>query len=386
MIVGISGYVGNKLTGIGRVLIEILKRIAPINENDKYILFKNYDFHEYDELANFKNITLVDINVSKNSPLKNILWHQWQFQMLQRKYKCDLAYIPNFSLLLWKRIPTIVTIHDLIEFNIPDKFSKLRMMYRKIIDPLMVRNSSYITTVSECSKNDIIKYCGAEEKKIKVITNAADQKRFRLYDRKIIDSVLNKHGLKYQSYFLFVGTIDYPGKNIMSVIKSYELLKKEKNIEEKLVIIGKNGFNSKVIYDYVNESPCKDSIIFTGYLEDSELPLLYAGCKIFLYLSLYEGFGLPVLEAMSCGVPVICPNTSCFPEVVGNLEISVSPLDIKQIKEKIDLLITNEDYYKTIAQKSYERASYFSWEKSAQEYYITFKKFTTNNNNDKHRK
>lgn len=165
MIVGISGYVGNKLTGIGRVLIEILKRIAPINENDKYILFKNYDFHEYDELANFKNITLVDINVSKNSPLKNILWHQWQFQMLQRKYKCDLAYIPNFSLLLWKRIPTIVTIHDLIEFNIPDKFSKLRMMYRKIIDPLMVRNSSYITTVSECSKNDIIKYCGAEEKK-----------------------------------------------------------------------------------------------------------------------------------------------------------------------------------------------------------------------------
>jgi glycosyltransferase involved in cell wall biosynthesis len=381
MIVGISGYVGNKLTGIGRVLIEILKRIAPINKNDKYILFKNYDFHEYDELANFKNITLVDINVSKNSPLKNILWHQWQFQMLQRKYKCDLAYIPNFSLLLWKRIPTIVTIHDLIEFNIPDKFSKLRMMYRKIIDPLMVRNSSYITTVSECSKNDIIKYCGAEEKKIKVITNAADQKRFRLYDRKIIDSVLNKHGLKYQSYFLFVGTIDYPGKNIMSVIKSYELLKKEKNIEEKLVIIGKNGFNSKVIYDYVNESPCKDSIIFTGYLEDSELPLLYAGCKIFLYLSLYEGFGLPVLEAMSCGVPVICPNTSCFPEVVGNLEISVSPLDIKQIKEKIDLLITNEDYYKTIAQKSYERASYFSWEKSAQEYYITFKKFTTNNKN-----
>ncbi len=379
MIVGISGYVGNKLTGIGRVLIEILKRIAPINENDKYILFKNYDFHDYDELVNFKNITLVNINISKNSPLKNILWHQWQFQMLQRKYKCDLAYIPNFSLLLWKRIPTVVTIHDLIEFNIPNKFSKLRMMYRKIIDPLMVRNSNYITTVSECSKNDIIKYCGAEEKKIKVITNAADRKRFRLYDRKTIDSVLNKHGLKYQSYFLFVGTIDYPGKNIMSVIKSYEILKKEKNIEEKLVIIGKNGFNSKFIYDYVNESPCKDSIIFTGYLEDSELPLLYAGCKIFIYLSLYEGFGLPVLEAMSCGVPVICSNTSCFPEVIGDLEVSVPPLDTKRIKEKIDLLITNKNYYKTIAQKSYERASYFSWEKSALEYYNTFKKFTTNN-------
>ena len=374
MIVGISGYVGTKLTGIGRVLIEVLKRIANINENDEYILFKNFDFYDYNELANIRNIKLVDINISKNSPLKNIIWHQWAFQMLQKQYKCDIAYIPNFSLLIWKIIPTVVTIHDLIEFNVPGKFSKLRMVYRKIIDPLMVRNSNYITTVSECSKKDIIKFCGAKEDKIKVITNAVDQKRFKLYDKETIDKVLNRHNLEYQSYFLFVGTIDYPGKNIMSIIKAYELLKSTKGVKEKLVIIGKNGFNAKIIYDYVNQSTYKESIIFTGYLEDSELPLLYAGCKIFIYLSLYEGFGLPVLEAMSCGVPVICSNTSCFPEVIGDLDVLVSPLDIKQIKE---------DYYKTIAQESYKRAGHFSWEKSAQEYYNVFKNITINKRYDK---
>lgn len=315
--------------------------------------------------------------------IKNIIWHQWAFQMLQKQYKCDIAYIPNFSLLIWKIIPTVVTIHDLIEFNVPGKFSKLRMVYRKIIDPLMVRNSNYITTVSECSKKDIIKFCGAKEDKIKVITNAVDQKRFKLYDKETIDKVLNRHNLEYQSYFLFVGTIDYPGKNIMSIIKAYELLKSTKGVKEKLVIIGKNGFNAKIIYDYVNQSTYKESIIFTGYLEDSELPLLYAGCKIFIYLSLYEGFGLPVLEAMSCGVPVICSNTSCFPEVIGDLDVLVSPLDIKQIKEKIELLISNKDYYKTIAQESYKRAGHFSWEKSAQEYYNVFKNITINKRYDK---
>ena len=373
MIIGISGYVGTKLTGIGRVLIEMLKRVAYINNEDKYIVFKNFDFHDYDELKNINNIKLVDINVSKNSPLKNIIWHQWKFQMLQKKYKCDIAYIPNFSLLLWKRIPTIVTIHDLIEFNIPDKFSKPRMMYRKVIDPLMVHNSDYITTVSECSKNDIIKFCGAKEDKIKVITNAADRDRFKLYDKRTVETVIHKYNLEYQSYFLFVGTIDYPGKNIMSAIKAYELLRNEKPIKEKLVIIGKNGFNANIIYDYVNKSPYKDSIIFTGYIEDLELPLLYAGCKIMIYLSLYEGFGLPVLEAMSCGVPVICSNTSCFPEVIGNLDISVPPLDIKQIKEKIASLISDNNYYRMISNKCYERANNFSWEKSAQEYYNVFR-------------
>lgn len=182
MIVGISGYVGNKLTGIGRVLIEVLNTIAPINTKDQYILFKNYDFTDYEVLKKHENIKIININVSKNSAIKNIIWHQWGFQKLQKAYNCDVAYIPNFSLLIWKRIPTIVTIHDLIEFNVPNKFSKLRMMYRKVIDPMMVHNSTFITSVSECSKKDIIKYCKAKDSKIQVIPNAADRNRFKLLE------------------------------------------------------------------------------------------------------------------------------------------------------------------------------------------------------------
>ena len=376
MKVAISGYVGTKLTGIGRVLIEVLNEMAPMNLNDEYILFKNFDFEDYDVLKKHHNIKIIDIKVSKYNSLKNILWHQWSFQKLQKKYKCDVAYIPNFSLLLWKRIPTIVTIHDLIEFNVPNKFSKLRMMYRKVIDPLMVKNSTFITSVSECSKRDIIKFCNADPKKIKVIPNAADRKRFKLYDEHTVTICLNKYGLTNKGYCLFVGTIDYPGKNIMSALEAYVSLKKIYGIREKMVIVGKKGFNSGVIYDFVNSSEYKDDIIFTGYLPDEDLPLLYSGAKVMIYLSYYEGFGLPVLEAMSCGIPVVCSNTSCFPEVIGEIPVGVSPTSITEIEGKLYKLIIDEKFNAEIAQQCYKRAELFSWEKAAKMYYDIFREYS----------
>jgi glycosyltransferase involved in cell wall biosynthesis len=376
MTVGISGYVGNKLTGIGRVLIEILNELASLNRDDEYILFKNFDFNDYDVLKRHCNIRFVDINISKDSSIKNILWHQWNFQKLQKKYKCDIAYIPNFSLLVWKRIPTIVTIHDLIEYNVKNKFSKARMMYRKMIDPLMVKNSTFITTVSECSKHDIIKFCNAKEKNIAVIPNAADGNRFKKYAAEVVDSCLKKFNLIRKGYVLFVGTIDYPGKNIMSAIEGYEHLREKHDIKEKLVIVGKDGFNAQVIYDHVNQSKFKNDIIFTGYISDDDLPLLYSGAKVMIYLSLYEGFGLPVLEAMSCGTAVLSSNTSCFPEVIGDIDVGVAPTDIDAMEKKLYQLIADDNYNKKIAEQCYERSKLFSWKESAKKYYEIFKKYS----------
>ena len=127
MVVGISGYVGNRLTGIGRVLVNVVRELAAQNPDDIYYIFKNDDFDGFRPLEDKANIRLVNIGVSKESGIKNLLWHQRGFQKLLKKYSCDLAYIPNFSLLLWKVVPTVVTIHDLIEFNVPGKFGKMRM-------------------------------------------------------------------------------------------------------------------------------------------------------------------------------------------------------------------------------------------------------------------
>jgi len=376
MRIGISGYIGNELTGIGRVLIEVLKELAPINKEDEYIIYTNYDFNEYDVLGKlFSNIKIIKYNVSKNNPIKNIVWHQYGFQKQLKTNGCSLAYIPNFSLLLWKNVPTVVTIHDLIEFNVANKFSKLRMMYRKIIDPLMVNNSTFIITVSECSKKDIIKYCDGKEDKILVIPNAADRNKFKKYPIDTIDKCLDRYGLKRNEFFLFVGTIDYPGKNIKVVLEAFFNLKKKNSIKEKLVIIGKKGHNSQVIYNYVNGSEYKNDVIFTGYLPDKDLPLFYSGAKIMIYLSLYEGFGLPVLEAMFCGTAVICSNTSCFPEVVGQLDVCVSPTNVKAVENKILEIASDSSYREKLADECYLRADQYSWKASAQLYHNIFEKY-----------
>ena len=374
MIIGISGYVGNRLTGIGRVLINILSELAKQYPEDKYVLFRNFDFKEYDNLTQYQNIEIVDVPYTKESGLKNILWHQWLFQKLLKKYKCDIAYIPNFTLLLWKTIPTIVTIHDLIEYNVPDKFSKARMFYRKqVCHPLMAKKSNHILTVSISSYKDIISYLGVKPSKLTLTLNATDRNVFKKYSKEKIIPAIKKYNLEYKKYLLFVGTIDFPGKNIKTIIEAFFNLRSKNELNGiKLVIIGKNGFNSKVIYDFVNASPFKDEVIFTGYLNDDDLPKYYAGATIMLYLSLFEGFGLPVLEAMSCATPVICSNTSCFPEIVEELDVKVPPTDVNAVEEKILKILSNTIYYEILSQRCYEKSLKYSWTESARVYHNVF--------------
>ena len=374
MIIGISGYVGNRLTGIGWVLINILSELAKQYPEDKYVLFRNFDFKEYDNLTQYQNIEIVDVPYTKESGLKNILWHQWLFQKLLKKYKCDIAYIPNFTLLLWKTIPTIVTIHDLIEYNVPDKFSKARMFYRKqVCDPLMAKKSNHILTVSKSSYKDIISYLGVKPSKLTLTLNATDRNVFKKYSKEKIIQAIKKYNLEYKKYLLFVGTIDFPGKNIKTIIEAFFNLRSKNELNGiKLVIIGKNGFNSKVIYDFVNASPFKDEVIFTGYLNDDDLPKYYAGATIMLYLSLFEGFGLPVLEAMSCATPVICSNTSCFPEIVEELDVKVPPTDVNAVEEKILKILSNTIYYEILSQRCYEKSLKYSWTESARVYHNVF--------------
>ena len=380
MIIGISGYVGNRLTGIGRVLIAVVDELAKQHPGDKYIIFRNFDFKAYDCLSHYSNVELVDVPYTKESTAKNILWHQWLFQKLLKKYHCDLAYIPNFTLLLWKAVPTIVTIHDLIEYNVPDKFSKARMLYRKgVCDPLMAKRSDHILTVSQSSYNDIVKYLGVKPEKITLTLNATDKDFFKKYDLKAVENAISEYNLEYKEYLLFVGTIDYPGKNIKTVIEAFFNLRSQGQFEgKKLVIIGKDGFNSQVIYDFVNNSPFKDEVIFTGYLNDEDLPKYYAGAAIMLYLSFFEGFGLPVLEAMSCATPVICANTSCFPEIVEELDVMVDPTDVKATEEKIQKILGSQEYYDEMSRKCYEKSQKYSWEESAKEYHRAFERILKN--------
>lgn len=374
--IAVSGYIGKKKTGIGRVLENILLNMAILDKSIKYYLFINYD---QDSLLNVKwpsNIIIIKYNVSKNHPIFNILWHQYSYQRLVKKYNCQLSVIPNFSLLLWKNTYTISIIHDLIEYNVKSKFSKIRMIYRRFAVPLMAKNSDKIITVSCSSKNDIIKFLKVPDSKIKVIYNGYDNNHFLIYPVESTEKVLEKYNIVYKSYILYVGTIDHPGKNLYSVLLSYFKLKKEKSIKEKLIIIGQEGFNVKILYDLVEKSSYKSDVKFIGYIEDNELPYFFNGAKLFCFLSLYEGFGLPVLEAMACGCPVITSNNSALSEIAGTSALCVDPLNIDLITKKLYELLTNDSLRENMITKGLKKSKTFSWLDSATKYLNVFNDIT----------
>ena len=345
----ISGYIGKKITGIGRNLICLLENATSDNE---YVIYTNEDMKEEFRFTN-PHVTVKTYPVTKMSSLKNLLWTTFVFPGVVKKEKADLALIPNFTLLLFKHRPTVVIIHDLIEFNVKNKFSPKKMFYRtKIADPLMVKRSDKIITVSENSKRDIIKFLKAPEGKITVIYNGVDQEKFHRMNEAKAEGILKSKGWP-TDFILYAGTIDHPGKNAIAVVKAFEELKKNDKYKGSCVLAGMPGSGFECVKEYIDNSKYKDQIFITGFVSDEELIALYSRCDTFVFVSLYEGFGIPPLEALSCGAKVVVSNSSSLPEVVGDVGITVDPTNQTAVTEAVyeSLILDANDEYKERVKK-----------------------------------
>lgn len=366
----ISGYIGKKITGIGRNLICLLDAAGSENQ---FVIYTNEDMKMDLSFSN-PNVDIKTYPISKNSSFKNLLWTTFIFPFKVRKEKADRALIPNFTLLLFKFRPTIVIMHDLIEFNVPNKFSKLKMFYRtKLANPITAKVANRIITVSENSKKDIMKFLGIPEKKITVVYNGVDQTKFKRMDKSEAESILKSKKWP-DNFLLYAGTIDHPGKNAMAVIKVFEKMKREGSFNGQLVLAGMPGVGYEIIEEYVNESSYRNEIIFTGYVKDKELVALYSKCKVFCFVSLYEGFGIPPLEALACGAKVVVSNTSSLPEVVGDVGWTANPYNIEDIYNKIDLALNypeSDNYYVNVK----KHLDKYDWKKLSRDFEIAIKEY-----------
>ena len=358
MKVVISGYVGKKITGIGRNLLCILNNVSSDTE---YVIYTNEDMKE-DFIFTNPHVIVKTYPISKMSSMKNLLWTTFVFPFIALKEKADVALIPNFTLLLFKFCPTVVIIHDLIEFRIKDKFSPLKMFYRtKIADPITAKTADRIITVSENSKKDLMKFLGVKEQKITVIYNGVDQKKFNKISSENAISILKNRGWP-TDYLLYAGTIDHPGKNAIAVIRAFEELKITSRYSGQLILTGMPGSGFDFIKEYVEQSKFKDDIFITGFVSDEELVALYSKCATFVFVSLYEGFGIPPLEALSCGARVVVSNNSSLPEVVGDVGLTVDPYNQKEITEAVYKCLhmnNDEDYL----QKLEKHLHNYDWKK-----------------------
>ncbi len=256
----------------------------------------------------------------------------------------------------------IVTIHDL--FPLLDKKNHRLISYiaHKLLMRTILNKADLIIAVSENTKRDIINLFGIAKDKIRVVYESVDEDYKMIKNKKLLLNIKKKYNLP-DKFILHVGTIE-PRKNIPMLLRSFKEIKEEYP-GYKLVFVGKFGWKYGAVFNTIKALNIEGNVMFLGYINREDIPLIYNLAKVLVYPSLYEGFGLPPLEAMKCGTPVITSNTSSLPEVVGDAAIKVDPTNYYELTNSIRKIISNKDLRKSLINKGFKRASKFSWEVSA---------------------
>ncbi|MCA9371371.1 glycosyltransferase family 4 protein [Candidatus Woesebacteria bacterium] len=270
----------------------------------------------------------------------------------------DIFFAPAHYSPLYCPIPLVVTIHDLSFFPFPDEFLKKDLYKLKKWTEISVRKAQKIITVSKATKKDVMRYYEVENSKIEVVYNGFQQKKAE----KSKNDVLKEYRLKKNNYIFYLGTVQ-PRKNILTLIRAIDELRKT-HPEMKLVVAGKKGWKYDEIYAEMDK---RDYVVATGYETWEAICSLYQSAFCFVLPSLYEGFGIPILEAMSCGAPVIASQTSSLPEIGGNACLYFDPTDHMQLVEELEELYDNDALRSRLIAQGKKRVQEFSWQKSAQQ-------------------
>ncbi|MGK7874695.1 MAG: glycosyltransferase family 4 protein [Xenococcaceae cyanobacterium] len=278
------------------------------------------------------------------------------------------SYFPFPPRTILGNIQRILTVYDLIPILFP-KFVTPKV-YRRFIKTLnsIDKNRDWIICISQHTKQDLCEYTGMNPERVFVTHLAAADHFYPVTDSEIITSTLKRYKIPKSPYLLSLCTLE-PRKNLSFLIRCFsQIIADDPNLELNLVLVGVSGWKNANIFQSARDNPdLKSRIIFTGYVPDEDLSAIYSSATAFVYPSLYEGFGLPPLEAMQCGTPVITSNTSSLPEVVGDAGIMIDPKQEDELCQALLKVINNSDLRATLAQKSIERASQFSWARCAEE-------------------
>lgn len=357
MRIGIVVELSNGMAGVEYYTYNLIKGIINIDFTNQYFIYSAQKL--YEDFPASPNLRKRESSFSHR-----LLWHQFHLPFLASKDKVDLVHT-SFLCPLFSPIPSIITIHDMTVFIFPHKHEARNRLIQRFLLPLVVRKAKKIIAVSQSTKQDIVRFFKIPEDKIRVIYEGIDPGFFLIRDYGLIDQVKKKHGILGE-YILYVGTLE-PRKNIVRLIKAFGALKKMGQIKHKLVIVGKKGWLFEDIFETINSLNLKEEVIFTGYVPRNELNILYNAADLFVYPSLYEGFGFPPVEAMACGTPVVTSNNSSLPEVVGDAAIKVNPYKEREISEAIYEIISNKKKKEELIKRGLERVKHFSWNRAAEE-------------------
>jgi glycosyltransferase involved in cell wall biosynthesis len=355
-------------SGIGNYTENIIKGVIDLNTNNNYRYSIVANLFFTNKKRYITGIKSRDFSYLYSRFIPGKVWNQ----LLKKKLmppldiihlaKPDLVVNFDFTAVpTTKKIKAITVIHDLAFLKYPQFVEEKNLRRLRKFVPEAIEKSSLIIAVSESTKRDIIEAYNIEANKIRVVCNAVDAGFYK--PTKMTNEIKNKYKLP-DEYFLYLGNIE-PRKNIEGIISAYEMLP-DKIVEKyKLVLAGGKGWNDEAIKNKLAYSPRRKDIVVTGYVDQFHAAAIYGSAKIFLFPSYYEGFGLPIIESMSCGTPVITADNSSLKEVGGDAALYVKADDNKALAKQISLLVDDDGLYAELVQKGQTRSKKFNWEDSS---------------------
>jgi glycosyltransferase involved in cell wall biosynthesis len=354
-----------KKHGMDMVALEIIRHIQKIDKENQYFIYIKPDTDDcLTETANV-TIRLVD---GGSYPI----WEQFALPNAVKKDNCQLLHCTSNTAPLFLSIPLVLTLHDIIFFEKSylktilgkgTSYQKFGNIYRKLVVPFNLKKVKTLVTVSEFEQKNIANTLQIPEKEIHVVYNGVGDHFKKIEDETLKQEFKNQYNLPAKFIF-FMGNTD-PKKNTPGVLKAYSIFRKKHDIP--LVMIDYPKEELKQICREIGDTQLHQHIHLTGYIPNSKLPILFSLSTLFLYPSLRESFGIPIVEAQACGIPVITSNTSSMPEIAGENAIIVNPLDYNEIANAMDLLLTDTEKAESTSLQGLKNAKRFSWTESAKD-------------------
>ena len=344
-------------SGIPNYIRRLLGGIAAVDTENRYFLYTNREIPADLRLPENFSIEILD----RPSP-RFQLWFQMQLPLRLRKDRVDIFHGLFYRLPLFMGVPGVITVHDLSGYLMPEvhhvKTHVLNLLY-----PIFVARAARIIAVSRFTANELRDNFPNSPEKTTVIHEAPPDEYAPVEDPALLSEAAEKYRLP-EKFILFLGTLE-PRKNLTRLIEAYSSICH--SIPHELVLAGAMGWKNRSLNDLLETNSLKDRIHLTGYVDSEDIPALFSLAEFSVYPSLYEGFGLPVLESMACGTPVLTSSVSSLPEVSGGAALLADPLSTESIAEGLRNLALSDDLREDLRRKGFARAAEFSWEKAARE-------------------
>jgi glycosyltransferase involved in cell wall biosynthesis len=361
MKIGLDGIpLGGIKTGVGHYTFELAQHLAQAKPDDDLQVVSHIPFHS----SAIENVSAPPNLKFISEPVNLLTKHWWTLglPLYIRRHSLDLFHGTNYDVPVWGGVPTVLTIHDLSLYLYPETHEQRRVRRARRRLPLMARLATAIIVPTQSVKNEVCEHLSVAPEKLFVV-HEAPRRCFRPRAGELAQETRKKLGVE-DSFILYVGTIE-PRKNLSTLVRAFEEIYRNTELRPQLVIAGSKGWLTEELFAHVEQSSFRERILMTGYLGDDDLRALYSTCAVMNYPALYEGAGLPPLEAMACGASVITTTAAAIAEMVGGGARLIAPKDHSALAKNIVELLTDAGARQSLAVLGQKRAAEFTWERTA---------------------